>query len=443
MFKKGLVLAVILAMYSFNCYADQIESSWVGGESSSWEQASNWDPAIVPDNNTTNTFIVTIDGTGGWKFVELTQNHTITKLYCFGEVDLVSCSWYNMNLTVLDGLTSNGDVSIDDLDITGNVSNDAGGFLDSAEHFNIYGNLYNAAGAKLNTEEIVNIKNGNFVNDGSVSVFHESEFCVEGGSFTNNGMIQIKNGTIANEEESISKDLVNTSSGSIWGVGNVWSEDANIVNEGNITASSGNLVLLAERIINTGTLESKPGSSLYLEVAVGDVNNQGNIIVNPGSTVSVKLEKLFTEPNDCALNNVPNGTIQLLGGVLSAATITQAADANFTGFGTISGDVTIETNGLINLTGPTNILGDVTIESGATLEIKDGQTLITGQTLNNGTIELIGGTVIFQGGYSGAGTIPITAGTDRNHFDVNSDGIEDFKDFASFAKSWLWQASWY
>ncbi len=98
---------------------------------------------------------------------------------------------------------------------------------------------------------------------------------------------------------------------------------------------------------------------------------------------------------------------------------------------------------MISLTGPTNIIGGVTVSAGAILRISNGQTLITGQTVNNSTIELIGGTVIFQGGYSGAGTIPVTAGTDRNHFDVNSDGIEDFKDFASFANSWLWQESWY
>ena len=141
--------------------------------------------------------------------------------------------------------------------------------------------------------------------------------------------------------------------------------------------------------------------------------------------------------------NEPNGVIELLGGTLAATTITQKAGAALEGFGGITGDVLIDPDGLIKLTGPTNIVGDVTVEPGATLQISDGQTLITGQTVNNGSIELIGGTVIFQGGYSGAGTIPVTAGTDRNHFDVNADGIEDFKDFASFADNWLWRASWY
>lgn len=444
MFRKVLILTVIvLAFAASDLQAGQISCTWIGGEEGLWGDPCNWNPAVVPDNDT-NAFNVTIDGSSIDVEVGLQQHRTINRLDCYGYVELVTWTseWVVLTLTDPNGLVNYSELEIEP-DITGNVTNKSGAYLLMDDTDIDDGNLYNEAGAKLETETLVGITNGNFTNDGSVFVRDYSELHVSGGSFTNNGTIQIKDGWIGNEDDGINEDLVNTSSGSIWGSGNVVSAGVNIVNGGNITASSGKLVLLAEEIINTGTLESKPGSALFLEVAVSDVNNQGNIIVNPGSTVSVKLEKLFTEPNDCALNNVPNGTIQLLGGVLSVATITQAADANFTGFGTISGNVIIETDGLISLTGPTNIIGNVTVSAGATLQISDGQTLITGQTVNNGTIELIGGTVIFQGGYTGGGTIPVTAGTDRNHFDVNSDGIENFKDFASFAESWLWQASWY
>jgi len=77
------------------------------------------------------------------------------------------------------------------------------------------------------------------------------------------------------------------------------------------------------------------------------------------------------------------------------------------------------------------------------LQISDGQTLITGQTTNNGTIHLIGGTVIFQGGYTGDGQIINDAGKDRSQLDMNKDGIQDMQDFAIFADNWLWKASWY
>jgi hypothetical protein len=124
--------------------------------------------------------------------------------------------------------------------------------------------------------------------------------------------------------------------------------------------------------------------------------------------------------------------------------------ATFEGFGGITGDVVLvgsiegDAGGFIRLTGPTNIVGDVTIASGAELEISDGQTLIAGHTTCDGTIRLIGGTVVFQGGCDCDGCdITHDAGADRNHFDVNGDGIVNFLDYAYFADQWLWRASWY
>jgi len=442
MFKKGLVFAVMVTVFSLNSYAATIDSNWVGGESGSWGQSINWNPAVVPDNGT-DAFNVTINGSSIDVEVGLQQHRTINQMVCYGNVELVTWTseWVALTLTNPSGLRNYGKLEIEP-DITGNITNKSGAYLLIDDTDIDDGNLYNEAGAKLETETLVGITNGNFTNDGSVFVRDYSELHVDGGSFTNNGTIQLKDGWIGNEGDD-NEDLVNTSSGSIWGSGNVVSADVNSVNEGNITASSGKLVLLAKEIINTGTLESNPGSSLFLEVAVSEVNNQGNIIVNSGSTVSVKLEKLFTEPNDCTLNNVPNGTIQLLGGVLSAATITQTADATFTGFGAISGNVIIETDGLISLTGPTNIVGDMQIGTGATLEINDSTTLITGQTTCNGTIHMKGGYIIPQGGLSGTCNVIWQPGIYTNVADFNLDGQVSLKDFAYFADTWLWQASWY
>ena len=119
-----------------------------------------------------------------------------------------------------------------------------------------------------------------------------------------------------------------------------------------------------------------------------EVNNNDTINVNSGGGVAF----------DCHLVNEANGVIKLLGGTLAAISITQTPDANFVGFGSITGDILIESGAKIELTGPTNIVGDVNIPAGATLEISDGQTLITGHTTCDGTIHLIGGTVVFQGG---------------------------------------------
>ncbi|MCH9022070.1 MAG: hypothetical protein IID32_04835 [Planctomycetes bacterium] len=156
------------------------------------------------------------------------------------------------------------------------------------------------------------------------------------------------------------------------------------------------------------------------------------------------------------MSNQSGGSIKLNGGTFAAGGLTQMAGATFEGFGQISmvgtdyedleetsGELHLDTGSTMNLIGATSIVGDVLIDAGATLEIRNGQTLITGHTTNNGTIHLIGGTVIFHGGYSGTGTIINEAGNQNNLFDVNQDGIVNIEDFVIFSNNWLWTASWY
>lgn len=429
MFKKLLVLtAIIFSVVVCDLQAAQINSSWVGGfpEDASWEQSSNWDPAIVPDNNVTNTFAVTIDGGGGYVRVGLLQWHTIDQLDCYDEVELQNWGSGRVELALVDanGLTNHGYLVIEGPAINGDVTNLTGTMLE-LEDMGIEGDLYNPAGAT--TEVIYEVWVGAIENAGTIIIEASGILDTEEGTLHNTGQINIYGGECFTEEI-----LDNNDTGVINGFGIVYADQL-LRNKGGIYAYGGSLAMLSEGpLLNTGVLGNKPLSSLHIKPAE-DVNNQGTIEVNAGGGVAL----------DCNLVNDTNGVIELLGGTLAATTITQKAGAALAGFGGITGDVLIDPDGLIKLTGPTNIVGDVTVEPGATLKISDGQTLITGHTVNNGTIELIGGTVIFQGGYSGSGTIPATAGTDRNHFDVNSDGIEDFKDFASFADNWLWQASWY
>jgi hypothetical protein len=252
---------------------------------------------------------------------------------------------------------------------------------------------------------------------------------VEVGTLHNTGQINIYGGAC----EAYDGILDNNDTGLINGFGVIYAEQL-LRNKGQIYAYGGSLAIACDGpLTNTGVLGNKPLSSLHIKPAE-DVNNFRTIEVHAGGGVAF----------DCNLINEPNATISLLGGTLAATSITQAADANFIGFGGITGDILIDPNGIIELTGPTNIVGDVNIPAGATLEISDGQTLIIGHTTCDGTIHLIGGTVVFQGGCDCEDCNIINeAGIDRNHFDLNADGIEDFKDFAYFAETWLWQASWY
>lgn len=426
MFKKGLVFAVMVTIFSLNSYAATIDSNWVAVEFGQWGQASNWNPAIVPDNDATNTFNVTIDGND--IDVTLQQNRTINSLDCYGEI-----YFFGTDNPILffegNGLTNHGELDISNIWIGGDVNNLSGAFLelDNAE---IFDDLYNQNNAAI--EVWGEVEADSIENLGTIIITSGADLYTEDGNFVNLNQINVYGGQCGTEGDVNSFN--NNSGAAIIGWGVLYAEGP-FNNSGSIKAQAGvlRILLLFTGLENNGLLSAGPSSSLQIKPA-GDVNNLATINTIAGDFIV-----------DANLINSSGATIQILDGTLAAKKITQKSGAVFNAFGKIvtENGFYIEAGATAAITGPTSIIGDVTIESGATLQIKDGQTLITGQTVNNGVIELVGGTVIFQGGYSGPGTIPVTAGTDRNHFDVNSDGIEDFKDFASFADNWLWQASWY
>jgi hypothetical protein len=454
MFRKMLILtAIILVFAASNLQAEQIHSTWVGGARGEWENPINWSPPIVPDNNATNTFAVTIDAGTDKINVILSTNvlpyghvyghWTIDSMRCYGEVEfyLTGLQYGPAVISLLDpnGLTNYGDFCTSAwgtllIEINGNVNNTAGGLLDFWGA-TIGGDLNNPADARAEINGDVRVKHA-LQNAGHIFVAPDHGLEAEGPA-QNAGQITVLGGTFG-----ANNTLDNNSPGLISGFGVLYGGDS-LTNKGTIYATGGPLAVgTAGSISNSGILGNAPLALMnikhlcfaYTQGLLSDVNNSGTIEVNAGGGVAF----------DCNLVNKPDGIIKLLGGTLAATTITQKADANFTGFGSITGDVVIDPDGLIKLTGPANIIGDVNIPAGATLKISDGQTLITGHTTCNGTIHLIGGTVIFQGGCDCDGCNIINeAGTDRNHFDINADGIEDFKDFAEFANNWLWQASWY
>ena len=427
MFKKLLVLMVIIfAVVVCDLQAIQIDSTWVGGleEDTSWERSSNWDPAIVPDNNATNTFAVTIDAGGDEVFVALQQWRTIDQLDCYGEVGLQNWTsgWIKLTLVDANGLTNHGYLEIENIGINGNVTNLTGATL-WPWNMDIEGNLYNQAGATIEVEG-ENDVGGDLQNDGTITIIPASDLLCDQ-QVINNGLINIYCG-----EFGVEGIVDNNSTGVIRGFGIVYADQL-LRNKGTIQASAGSLLLRSDiSITNSGTLKNDAGATLHIQTSTTDVNNQGVIEINAaGATVL-----------NCNLVNEPNGVIKLLGGTLAATTITQKAGAALEGFGGITGDVVIEPDGLIKLTGSTNIVGDMQIGTGATLEISDGTTLITGHTTNNGTIHMKGGRIIPQGGFTNNGNIIWEPGTYNNIADFNLDGHVNFKDFADFTDTWLWQA---
>jgi len=437
MFRKVLMLTSIVLVFSAcEVKAGVIHSTWVGGEFGWWEQVSNWDPAKVPHNSAAETFIVKIDsnsiGVDEAK-VKLQEDHPIDMLLCYGNVSLGGPTyvWSQLRLEEPNGIVNYGGLniiaygSVRLFEIKGNTTNIVGAVLD-LWGASIFGDLYNQAGAMVEVNGEVEL-DGDVDNAGIIMVapYHELE---TDQYFHNSGQIILIEGGCGGEV------LDNNSTGIIEGFGYIYGAQE-VQNKGRIIASGGSLAVLSKGpLSNSGLLSNYPLSSLQIKTAE-DVNNSGTIKANTGGGVAF----------DYNLVNEPNGIIKLLGGTLAATTITQSAEANFTGFGGITGDLFIDPNGIIELTGPTNIVGDVNIPANATLQISDGTTLITGHaTCNNGTIHMIGGRVICQGGLTNNNcNIIWEPGTYTNMADFNLDGKVNFKDFAYFGDTWLWKADWY
>jgi len=156
MSKKVLILtAIVLVFAASNLQAAQIPVSWDGGgDGSSWNNANNWDPNIVPDNNATNTYAVTINA-GGYVWVGLQQSRTIDQLDCYGEFELHKWTSGLVELSLVNpsGLTNHGYLVIVGLWIEGNVTNTSGATLE-LEDMEIEGDLYNQAGATIEVFEV-------------------------------------------------------------------------------------------------------------------------------------------------------------------------------------------------------------------------------------------------------------------------------------------------
>ena len=429
-------MAIVLAFAASNLQAVQISCSWVGCDGGLWGDPSNWSCAMVPDNNETYTFVVTIDTSscGHRVHVGLEQSRKINQLDCYGEVELAEGTGNLLELTIYNGLTNHGELDIGEISIRGNITNTTGAMLGLYEGKGIYdGNLYNQAGAMIEVGDDVSLEDGNIDNAGVIMLVPRSLLKTEH-TLHNIGQINVFGGDCGAVEI-----FDNNSTGIIRGYGTLHGGADFFRNKGKIYAFGGSLAVGSfGAIINSGLLANKPSASLhitYVGAQGEDVNNNGTIEVHSGGGVTF----------DCNLVNESGAEIQLLGGTLAAQTITQAADANFAGFGSITADLFIDPNGIIQLTGPTNIVGDVNIPANATLQISDGTTLITGHTTcNNGTIHMIGGRVICQGGLTNNNcNIIWEPGTYTNIADFNLDGTVNFKDFADFANTWLWQASWY
>jgi len=459
MLRRTLILTTIALVFPVSrLEAEVVYSRWIGGEYGQWDDASNWEPSIVPNNSSWRTFTVTIDSNsiGPDEInIQLQNNRTVDRLDSYGVVQLLCWPLPTVWFTVTDnanGLTNHGMFNLDDrfgfvgniksygelnieaeAEVEGNITNY--GYIEISEGVEISGHITNLPGAKIFVED--SYIDGNFYNDSNATLRIDHEFDVYEGGLQNAGLIIVESGANLWAEKyfdnkghiqliggklgglpstNVQGVIDNNSLGVIRGFGVIEAKKL-IQNTGTILSSSGSLLLYSEGgITNTGLLGNKPLASLHVETTE-DVNNFGTIEVNAGGGMAL----------NCNLNNQPDAKVKLLSGTLAARTITQSSGATFEGSGGMAGNLIIEQNGIIRLTGPTNIVGNITIMENAVLEISDGHAIITGHTNCNGTIHIKGGRIVPQGGLSGDCNI-ISEPSDYN-----------MEDLALLADTWLWQ----
>lgn len=58
----SVLIMTVFCIFPGVLNAVQVNSTWIGPWGGSWGNPDNWNPNIVPNNNETQKFVVTIDG---------------------------------------------------------------------------------------------------------------------------------------------------------------------------------------------------------------------------------------------------------------------------------------------------------------------------------------------------------------------------------------------
>jgi hypothetical protein len=155
-----------------------------------------------------------------------------------------------------------------------------------------------------------------------------------------------------------------------------------------LTSDGGTLLLAGTSLSNAGLIRTLPGTTLLVRAA--SVTNTGNLEVGPASTMSI-----------AGRVGVNNGrTVTISGGALATGGLTVNAGGTLSGFGLLSGNVT--NSGNVTLSGPSQLVGTLRNNAAGVVTVRNSQFLITGATVNNGTIRAqSGGSVVFDGGLTG------------------------------------------
>jgi hypothetical protein len=182
--------------------------------------------------------------------------------------------------------------------------------------------------------------------------------------------------------------LSGTGAATMTGFGTV-TPSVNLANaRATLTVDGGTLLLAGTSLSSAGLIETLPGTTLLVRAT--SVTNTGNLEVAPASAMSIA--------GRVGVNSGRSVTIS--GGALATGGLTVNAGGSVSGFGLLSGSVT--NSGNVTLSGPSQLVGALRNNAAGVVTVRNSQLLITGATVNNGTIRTqLGGSVVFDGGLSG------------------------------------------
>jgi hypothetical protein len=346
--------------------------TWTGTGTNSWNTASNWNPATVP-NSSTATVIIT-NSTGITSVVIGGINPTIANL-TLGSTDSVSLN-DNQSLTLAGGAGAGT------IDIAGTLNINSGG---------------------NNTDLILGGTSG-------------STITLSGG-----GTLSLDNRAQNRVYSTAGNTLINSSGNTIQGSGQfgIGGDSFSFTNNGTVNANQGTALTIntGTTTTNTGTLEATSGGTLNL---TGTYTNTGGTIFSTGTNSVVNLGGAtvdggtLTTSSGGTINN--NGIATLNGVTISTgSTLTLLDNTVTTVQGTITSQGTIAENSGGNNT-DLRISGAVTLTGGGTLTMDNrAQNRVYGLTSGAALTNDVGFTI------QGSGQL----GIGSNAFAFTNKGVVD------------------
>jgi hypothetical protein len=286
----------------------QINYSWVGGTSSSWNETSNWSPAAVPGVN--DTALITMDGEYS---VVLDVDATVSKIVLGGSTGSQTLSLSNSTLTINGDFEvgANGVLSVTNSTISGTGSILNSGSLESTQGIintglENYG-LSTFTGTNELTDTIITHLNSTFniVSGGGPIDFRSDK------GFENNGLLQslTYNYWAGGSLEVTNGSLVNNADGVL-----------NILVPGTISSSASpfNLVVQLENhgevLVDHWTVLQKSDAA---HINSGELSLQDNVltITQVGTTTSFSNSGTISVDETSTLN-IQGGTVDFISGSL-------------------------------------------------------------------------------------------------------------------------------